>query len=349
MLLWGNMHGGHVLGQVVLLLFIVLEGVKFAHPALRPGSREGYRRLLTIGGAGLAASLVNPNLWYAFRASLSSVPFWMQNEEYKSTVVFFRDQPLVAIFWVALVLAALSVVWNIRKADITWTAMLAALGYEGFLHVRYLPLFVIAALPVIGSWLSPERFGRWLRPLVVAGSIAAVALALKGNLPSAERISNALRVNERVYPVRAADFVLANNPSGNLYNTYFWGGYLLWRLGPERKVFVDGRSLSRQSQFEGFSISIAYSNPSDPPPLWKRVLRRYGIGYLIIPRVDASGGIKLDQVANLRRALLASPEWVPVYADDIALVYVENAPGNLKIINKYAIPKERLLGWPRRG
>jgi hypothetical protein len=349
MLFWGNMHGGHALGQAVLLLFIVFEGVKFVHPILRPGSRERYRRLLIIGGAGLIASLVNPNLWHAFQVSFTSIPFWMKNEEYKSTLVFFQGQPLVAIFWVTLGLAVLSALCTIRKTDITWIALLAALGYEGFLHVRYVPLFMIVALPVIGSWLSPERYGRWLRPLVAAGSVAAVAFVLKGRLPSAERISSALRVNERVYPVGAADFVLANNPSGNLYNTYFWGGYLLWRLGPERKVFVDGRGLSIQSQFQGFSVSIAYSNPSDPPPVWKRVLRQYGIGYMIIPRVDGNSGIRLDQVPNLRRALLESPEWVPVYADDISLVYVENAPGNLKIINKYAIPRERLLGWHRRS
>jgi hypothetical protein len=29
---------------------------------------------------------------------------------------------------------------------------------------------------------------------------------------------------------------------GNLYNNVAWGGYLLWRLHPPRKVFVDGRN-----------------------------------------------------------------------------------------------------------
>jgi hypothetical protein len=107
-------------------------------------------------------------------------------------------------------------------------------------------------------------------------------------------------------------------------------------------VFVDGRSLTSLPIFQGFSISIAYSNPSDPPPLWKRLLRQYDIGYLIIPRVDRSDGIKLDDVARLRLALLQAPEWVPVFADPVSLVFVRNAPEHREIIERHQIPRERL-------
>ena len=344
MLLWGNMHGGHVLGQITILMFIVLEGVKFAHPTLQPMGRDRYRRLLIVGGAGLIVSLINPNSWHALQVALTPLPVWLHNMEYKSTVAFFRGQRLVAIFWGALALSALAVLFTIRRPDITWIALLAGLGYQGFIHVRYVPFFMIAALPVVGSWLSSERFGRWVRPVLVVGAVALVAIPMKDNLPSRERASLSLRVNEHIYPVRAADFVLANAPSGNLYNTYFWGGYLIWRLGPERKVFVDGRGLSFQPIFKGFSIDIAFSNPTEPPPLWKRLLRQYGIGYLIIPRVDSNAGVKLDEVAKLRTALLESPEWVPVFADAISLVFVKNAPEHRELIRKHEIPRERLLG-----
>jgi hypothetical protein len=39
MLVWANLHGGYLLGQVTIVLFMVLEGIKFLHPALGPMPR----------------------------------------------------------------------------------------------------------------------------------------------------------------------------------------------------------------------------------------------------------------------------------------------------------------------
>jgi hypothetical protein len=342
MLVWANMHGGHAIGQMTLALFIVLEGAKFLHPGLRPAGRDRYRRLLIVGGAGLVASLVNPNSYHAVGMALSSSFTLLRNAEYLPSVKFFEGQPLVAIFWGALALAALAVLSSIRKPDITWFALLAGIGYQAFSHVRYIPFFMIAALPVIGTWLSAGAFSISGRRLLVAGSVVLAALSLKDEIPSRQQLQTAMRVNENLYPVRAADFVLAVNPKGNLYNTYFWGGYLLWRLAPERKVFVDGRGLNAQTSFQSAVIDLAFSNPSDPAPHWKRLLRQYGVGYLIIPRIEASEGILLGDVGRLRQALLDAPEWVPVFADSLSLVFVQNRPEHRDLIRRHAIPRELL-------
>jgi hypothetical protein len=345
MLLWSNMHGGHAIGQVTILLFIALEGAKFLHPSLGPAGRDRYRRLLIVGGAGLFASLANPNSYHALGVALSPPSSLIQNTEYISSVTFFTDQPLMPVFWGALALCALAILFSIRKPDITWIALVAGLGYQGFYHIRYIPFSMIAALPVIGAWLSAPRPLRWVRHLLAAGSIVLAAFSMKDQIPSSERVRLALRVNENMYPVRAADFILANAPAGNLYNTYLWGGYLIWRLGPERKVFVDGRGLAALGNFQATAINMAYSNPGDPSPYWKRLLRQYGVGYMIIPRVLSYDGLLFDDVANLRAALLDSPEWVPVYADTISLVFVQNTPEHRDLIQRHAIPRARLRDW----
>jgi len=43
------------------------------------------------------------------------------------------------------------------------------------------------------------------------------------------------------YPVAAADFIERNHLSGPLFNTYSWGGYLMWRL-TDLPVSIDGRA-----------------------------------------------------------------------------------------------------------
>jgi hypothetical protein len=42
------------------------------------------------------------------------------------------------------------------------------------------------------------------------------------------------------YPVDAVRFVQAHNLPGPLFNTYGWGGYLIWTL--HRPVSIDGRA-----------------------------------------------------------------------------------------------------------
>lgn len=351
MLLWANLHGGHLVGQITIALFIVLEGLKFTHRALQPARPERYRRLVIVGVAGLAASLVNPNSYHAFKVALGPElgpnQNFMRNIEYYSTVTFFRDmhQPLIAIFWGALILAAVYCLATLKKPDITLFVLLAGTGYFGFQHVRYVPFFMIAALPAIGVLLSAERFGRWGRYLLVAASIAGAAFAVRDQVPSGERVKLAMNVNNEIYPVQAADFIIANDLKGNLYNTYFWGGYLLWRLSPERKVYVDGRNINPQGFFEASEISNAFALPGQHPPLWKKRLQQRGVGYIVIPRVKGFKGLLLDDADKLRRALLEAPEWFPVFADPISLVFVLNMPEHRQVIRRYGIPRERLLSW----
>ena len=311
-----------------------------------------YRRILIVGIAGLAASLVNPNSYHALGAALGPAlgptQTWMKNTEYYSSVTFFREmrQPLVAIFWGALVLAAAFCLATLRKLDITLFALLAGTGYFGFQHIRYVPFFMIAALPVIGLLLSAERIRRWGRYVLVAASITLVAIVLSDYVPSRKTVGVAMSVNSEIYPVAAADFVIANDLRGNLYNTYFWGGYLLWRLGPERKVYVDGRGLNTKGYFEVSEISDAFVLPGQSAPLWKQRLQQRGVGYLVIPRVRSYRGIVFDDTERLRRALLESPEWVPVFADPISLVFVLNTPEHREVIKRHWIPKERIFGRP---
>ena len=43
-----------------------------------------------------------------------------------------------------------------------------------------------------------------------------------------------------VFPVKACDFIRENRLPGPLFNTYYWGGFLIWYL-PEYPVAIDGR------------------------------------------------------------------------------------------------------------
>lgn len=344
MLAWANMHGGYAVGQLTIVLYLALEGVKFVHPALRPAGWHRYLRLAARGSAGVVASFANPNSWRALQLAALPAPNWIGNAEYLSTVSFYRimHQPLILVFWCALALAALQCLLRARRPDITQIALLVGMGWQGFLHIRYLPFFMIVAVPVIGELFSADRARTWARPALVAGAIALVVFFSRDELPSRASVSAALGVSEAHYPVRAADFVLANNLAGNLYNTYLWGGYLLWRLAPARQVFVDGRGLNTAATFESGAIAMAMPLPPASQSYWKNLLRRRGVGYLVLPRTHGNGFFLFDNASGLRAALLEAPEWVPVFADTTALVYALNTPEHREVIAAHALPKRTL-------
>jgi len=141
-------------------------------------------------------------------------------------------------------------------------------------------------------------------------------------------------------PEKAAAFVLENRLAGNMYNYYNYGGYLIWRLAPSRKVFIDGRNLY-QHVYEN-SLTINNADPRDLSglnlPAWKTVLRYYDINYIVVPLFTPSG-----EVLPLVPVLAGDREWVPVFFDYSAMIFVKDVPANAEVIRKYAIPKDYFM------
>ena len=44
------------------------------------------------------------------------------------------------------------------------------------------------------------------------------------------------------FPAAAVAFLSREHPPGPILNHYNWGGYFIWKLYPEYRVFMDGRA-----------------------------------------------------------------------------------------------------------
>ena len=83
----------------------------------------------------------------------------------------------------------------------------------------------------------------------------------------------------------------------------------IWALGPEQKVFLDGRAdIYERGGVLADYLHIAYLEPGA-----FTVLRHYGIRSCLVERNEA-----------LATALANSPEWKKVYSDDLSVLYVRN-------------------------
>jgi len=143
------------------------------------------------------------------------------------------------------------------------------------------------------------------------------------NIKNDEKPIFTFGVDESKFPVKAVDFILKENIKGNLYNEFGNGGYLVWRLFPERKVFIFGETRLNAPLLEQ-TMTIYDIND------WRALFADYQIDYAIfncacIP-LRTSG-------STLPYLTFSWKEWKLVFWDDTSMVFVKNTPENKELIN----------------
>lgn len=104
------------------------------------------------------------------------------------------------------------------------------------------------------------------------------------------------------YPVAAIDFLEASGLDGEpIYNSYNWGGYLIWRGFP---VYIDGRA-----DVYGDDFIFYYRQTLDMADTWREPLDAYDVQLVMMETGDP-----------LNTLLLTSNEWQEIYVDDVAQI-----------------------------
>jgi hypothetical protein len=337
MLIWANMHAGYIVGLGTILIFILFEGLKFIHPSLMPLQKKTYKNFLIVGTLGIAVSFINPNFYDAITVMFSQETSYAStsNLEYQSPLWTFKqynDYRILPYFFI-LLLAVIGMIINLRKINITEIVLLAGIGYFSFTAIRYIPFFMIAALPITGRYLSKVNHLKLYRVLICAIALYATVFFTWKERLNIELITSGKWVNTYEYPVAATEFILQNNIKGNMYNNLEWGGYLMWRLGPERKVFIDGRVLFEDIFKVSKLVLRAHNNGVSGEPYWKHTLNKYGVTYAIIPLILPSG-----EFPQIVIALIEDNEWKPVFLESNTLIFLKNSPENNTVLKKFSIP-----------
>jgi hypothetical protein len=107
--------------------------------------------------------------------------------------------------------------------------------------------------------------------------------------------------------VQAVEYLNTHNVPGPMYDTYGFGGYLVWSRGPQHKVFIDGRGeLYERGGLLGDYLHIAMIKPGAVT-----VLQSYGVRSVLIMRDEP-----------LATVLGVAPGWKRVYLDGLSALYV---------------------------
>jgi hypothetical protein len=252
--IWVNSHIQFVYGLAVIFL-LVLEGLILTIAGRELPSERSRRvatgSLMLLGAACVVATLANP---YGYGIYRQVVEFSLLTDAFQSVQEL---QPLSIrspADWVVLsVTLAASFLLGSKRRLLPFPLLLLLLGcFLGFRARRDIWVTLLAAAFIISEhvFVSGASQSLQLTPRRVLAVIAAVVIgaAMIGRYRQLSE-PNLRTVVEQRFPEKAAEFVSQNKYSGPLYNSFDWGGYLIWSL-PQIPVSIDGRGNIHGSRVE---------------------------------------------------------------------------------------------------
>ncbi|HEY0788016.1 MAG TPA: hypothetical protein VGE86_05180, partial [Thermoanaerobaculia bacterium] len=145
------------------------------------------------------------------------------------------------------------------------------------------------------------------------------------------------------FPVAATDQLLASGLRGNIYNPDQFGGYLIWRTYPARRVLTDGRNELYLDLLRELPRAFADSRR------WKRLFDRYDLALAV--EEYRGGTIRVTNGATGRaedlapsRVYFPRSRWALIGFDDAAMVFARRdafPPGAIARLEYRALDPER--------
>ncbi len=330
--LWANLHGGFLAGIVLIGCYGAGE-LAAALVNSQAEERAAARRRSAayfLSAAGCAvASLANP---YSYRLHVhiwryladTESPFFRYVSEWQS--ISFHHAA-ARYFEVMILLAVAGAAWSLYQRSFGWPLLLAVWLHLALFSARNIPIFLIVAAPVaaealqqgllrirqasVAGWLERaaaaiENLGREVAavdrvPRLHLVSCAAAALLLAVCYSASAPPKFRSEYDSKAYPTMALDAL----QGGRVFAPDEWGDYLIYRLYPNTRVYVDGRF-----DFYGAPFTEEYLDVMNVKHGWDQHLRRYAIDTVLLP-VDAP----------LAGALKEASAWRPVYDDGVAIVF----------------------------
>jgi hypothetical protein len=330
MLLWVNSHPGFAVGFILLAIYLVdrlftwqdgywrpRHGLNLRRKDLAAAWHGWGQRFALAAGGMLAAACVNPAGPRMLRYPFDTVSIgvlrdviqeWQSPDFHQGNVLPF-----------AVLLLAMLAVLAISRKRIAISDLLLVLVFGGMslLAARNIALFALVAPIVLTRHAEPvitearKKFGfggakdkpfkgqSALHVVMLAALVAAVGYKASLVLP-ASALQPAL---DAAAPSGAVEFMRREQPNGAMFNSYNWGGYLIWNLR-EQLVFVDGRTDLYGDGLLSEWLSIA--NAEDG---WQRKLDGWDVKLVLLEPTWA-----LSKV-------LPAQGWHLLYQDDVSVLY----------------------------
>jgi len=352
---WVNLHPGFVAGLGLVGAYACAELLETLFAESRRAAVQRLRRASGwLVGTGLA-TLVNPWGWGIYQALMRQQRVMGQHQawitEWNSVPMswgavssILSPRQTEGTIYLLLAVAVVAAVISLLRAQLGAALWLLGAIYPAVRYVRMGALFACVAA-VVGGWVLSRELSRdWVRSMRARSAVAwaaVLALALLASVRCFDLVTNRhyfRGVDETTFgaglswwfPQGATEFIEREKLPGEVFNTYDEGGYFTWRLGAERRDYIDGRALPFGVALLQRSDQLLQDSPDSA--LWQQETSRYNLNTILLPlgRYDGVQLVRLQDFCN-------SKLWRPVYLDEVSAVFVRRTPETEGLIQRFPV------------
>ncbi len=363
-ILWANGHEAFGTGMVMILVAIVSHWIEY----FVNRKQSALPKHLTIASAlALGAVALNPNgtaLW------LHPLNIFTQVGENKFTTElnnFLTPGYWEAEAWINMGVALICGIqffsrrpqngsdsrWYrrpFRQFGLDYLLLWGAFLLLSLTAYRNIPFFILFASPQLA--ITIDRCLQWFNrkasqklqtgqvKIVFSAGLLAVVLTAYGLVATGSyyeltkaRDQYGLKLNPDFHPAGAADFLEKNQITGTGFADYLTSSYLLWKLYPDFKTYIDLRDLD----IFPTAFFRDYLKMMNDPAYFDQQAHQFD--YVVLYRPEFPG---------LHRHLHQHPDWALVFADPVAAIYLKDKPAYRPVIRQYRHQRDRDIFQPSK-
>lgn len=275
-------------------------------------------KLAGFGGLAIAASCIGPNGWRPYKVAIG---YAHQTFAYRVISEFqamnFRslDHYILVVVIMAACFAVGRPSWRdcFRPGLMLMTALVSFRSTRDMWFAAISAGFVIAEAIRLSAGQQTEEsprtttIPRWDIAAYALATVLAATAMFRYGMHNGMTTAGMIREIDMTYPIRATEFIRNSHPSGPIFNSMNWGGFLIYNL-PGEPVSIDPRTdvygdqLLARSLATGNAMKIA----SDTSLARSRL-------------------VILERTLPLASALAANSNYHLVYQDNVAVVFTKEA------------------------
>jgi hypothetical protein len=341
MVLWVNVHGAFILGVVLIAIFLGAETVRrlWHGPRADVLTSRALAQLTLILVLTVVAILANPQGYHVFGyvRQLQADPASQQlvTEWQVPDITRLND---VLVFFAPLFLSLLVLLYRRGRLNLTELGLFLGFAIFGLSAMRNGIWFALVVAPLLARHLAELDVANLLSETHAAPHLRVLVARLKrprqGPRVNHYRLNWAMliclflftvllspwvrphlkseqlrpQLVEQGTPIGAMDYIAEHGLTGNIFHPQDYGDYLIWRLWPQQRSFIDGRVHLYPLEF------VADYLLAQDDDQWESRLAKYDIRYLLLPRGEASW-------AAMIRDARSSPAWKLLYEDNLSVLF----------------------------
>jgi len=300
MALWGNLHGGYVIGLLVICSYA--GGNLLAWISGTKGAREKTRRTAIILALSAAAVLVNPHPWQTV-----AFPFQVVAGGGISTEnIEFLSPDMHKLMFAPFFLLVLATFWAVgtakRRMDYPEALLIAGMLAMSLYASRFTALYTLAAVPVIARRFPGREGAEPLRAKDLVFALAAIAVVAIGTSVAGKPYEVS---NRQSQPAGAVAYLKSNDLPGKMFNHSNYAALILYETFPKYRVFIDNRA-----DVFGPKRYALHNRIVDAEDGWREDAAAFGFDWIFVP-ADT----------KIAKVLSKDPGWMALYCDRAAVIY----------------------------